>query len=572
MSTSTPSKPQSAVIIGAGVAGLATAALLAKDGIKVTVVERNDATGGRAGNLVLDEAPGYRWDTGPSWYLMPEAFDHFFELMGTSTAEQYELADLSPAYRLYPEGGAPIDLETGKEEVSELFESLEPGAGARVERYLDSASDAYFTALDHFLYTTFKDPRKLVHGDIRSRAGRLGSLLSKNLRDYVGNQFDDHRIQQVLTYPAVFLSTQPSKAPALYSLMSHTDLVEGVRYPRGGFAAVVAAIDALAREAGVEIITGADATAILTEATGATGISAALAKAAGLANSALSKVGVTPASAAKPARATGVRVHTPEGVRDIHADVVVSAADLHHTETALLPPELRTYPESYWAKRDPGLGTVLIFMGVEGELPELAHHTLMFSKEWDADFKAVYEGPEPSRPLGSSRSIYISRTSATDDDAAPEGHENLFVLIPVPPAEGVGQGDAYAQYTTGRVEAIADAAIEQIGQWAGIDNLAERVVVKRTLGPADFANRYNAWSGGSIGPAHTLAQSAFLRGANTSAKVDGLYYAGATTVPGVGVPMCLISAENILKRIHGDTSTGPLESLDALPGNLNGGA
>lgn len=564
MSKTQSPQPQSAVIIGAGVAGLATAALMAKNGMKVTVVERNDATGGRAGNLVLDEAPGYRWDTGPSWYLMPEAFDHFFELMGTSTADQYDLVDLSPAYRLYPEGEAPIDLETGKDNVAELFESLEPGAGAQIEQYLDKATDAYFTAIDHFLYTTFKDPRKLVHGDIRSRAGHLGSLLTKNLKDYVGNQFDDHRIQQVLTYPAVFLSTQPAKAPALYSLMSHTDLVEGVRYPRGGFAAVVAAIDNLAREAGAEIITNADVMAIVTEEKQTSVAGAAAGKVAGLANAVLSKAGVTPTAAVKPARATGVRIQTADGVRDIHADVVVSAADLHHTETNLLPPALRTYPESYWAKRDPGLGTVLMFLGVEGDLPELPHHTLMFSREWDADFTAVYEGPEPTRPLGASQSIYISRTSATDDDAAPAGHENLFVLIPVPPAEGVGQGDAYAEYTTGRVDAIADAAIQQIGQWAGIDDFAERIKVKRTLGPADFAGRYNAWSGGSIGPAHTLAQSAFLRGANVSAKVDGLYYAGATTVPGVGVPMCLISAENVLKRIHGDTSSGPLTSLEAL--------
>lgn len=520
------STPKSALVIGAGVAGLSTAALLARSGMDVTVVEKLEETGGRAGNLVLEEAPGFRWDTGPSWYLMPEAFDHFYELMGTSTAEQFELADLSPAYRLYPEGEGPIDVSTGRENVAELFESLEPGAGAKIKDYLDKATDAYFTSIEHFLYTTFSKPSNLIHSDIRSRIGHLGSLLTKNLQDYVAGHFSDHRIQQILTYPAVFLSTQPRKAPALYSLMSHTDLVEGVRYPKGGFAAVVGSLDKLARAEGVTFRLGAEATAILTE----------------------------------NKQATGVRIQTAEGVEDVHADVVISAADLHHTETRLLPPKLRTYPEKYWAKRDPGLGTVLVLLGVKGELPELAHHTLMFSREWSPDFRAVYEGPEPTRPLGASQSIYISKTSATDSDVAPEGHENLFVLVPVPPADEVGGGDAYGS-TSGRVEAIAEAAVDQIAQWAGIPDLRERIVVQRTLGPADFSERYNAWSAGSIGPAHTLAQSAFLRGTNKSRKVEGLYYAGATTVPGVGVPMCLISAENIYKRIHGMTSSGPLKEL-----------
>lgn len=259
-------------------------------------------------------------------------------------------------------------------------------------------------------------------------------------------------------------------------------------------------------------------------------------------------------------KAVGVRVVNQAGEEQlILADIVVSAADLHHTETALLPAKLRSYPEHYFASREPGLSSVLVLLGVKGTLPQLLHHTLLFSKDWDPDFKAVYEGPEPRRPLGASESIYISKPSATDPNVAPEGCENLFVLIPVPADASMGFGSAYRQESP-RVAAIADAAIDQIAAWAGIDDLRERIVVKKTIGPADFADRYNAWSAGAIGPAHTLRQSAFLRGRNKSRKVDGLYYAGATTVPGVGVPMCLISAENVVKRLRGDTSGGPLAS------------
>ncbi|MDO5033011.1 phytoene desaturase family protein [Corynebacterium sp.] len=499
------------IVIGAGIAGLATAALLTREGLRVTVIDKLPELGGRAGSL---EVEGFRFDTGPSWYLMPEAFDEFFRACGTSTAAELELVDLSPAYRVYNEDGEHIDVHTGVENVAALFESIEPGAGQRVRAYLSQASEAYGIALRNFLYTTFSRPVELLSAEVLARLRTLALLLVRSLDAHVAAQFTDYRLRQVLTYPAVFLSTEPQRAPALYSLMSHTDLVEGVRYPQGGFKAVV---EAIARQAG-------DAKFLLdTEVT---------------------SIDVT------DGHATGVTVATPSGPRTLLADALISAADLHHTETALLPPKARSYPERYFAGRDPGLGTVLVLLGVRGKLPQLAHHTLLFSKDWTPDFQAVYRGPEPTRPLGASESIYISKTSATDAQVAPKGHENLFVLIPVPAEESFGHGDAYRSAACPRVSAIAQAAIAQIGQWLGIEDFAQRIVVQRTLGPSDFAQRYNSWSGGAVGPAHTLRQSAFLRGRNVSRKVDNLYYAGGTTVPGVGVPMCLISAHNVLTRMR----------------------
>lgn len=496
------------VVIGAGIAGLASAALLLREGMRVTVVDKQRSVGGRAGSLAVDD---FRFDTGPSWYLMPEAFDEFFRACGTSTERELDLVDLSPAYRVINEDGATLDIETGVDNVAELFESLEPGAGDKVRAYLSRASDVYAIALRNFLYTTFSRPTQLLNKDVLTRLGSLALLLTRSLDTLVAAQFKDYRLRQVLTYPAVFLSTEPQAAPALYSLMSHTDLVEGVRYPLGGFAAVV---DAIARQAAGATFELGTAVVAINHAHG---------------------------------RATGV---TLDDGRMIPADAIVSAADLHHTETALLPTDLQTYPERYFAHRDPGLGTVLVFLGVKGALPQLAHHTLLFSTDWTPDFRAVYHGPEPLRPLGSSESIYVSKTSATDSSVAPEGYENLFILIPVPAEESYGHGDAYGAAESPRVSAIARAAVAQLGSWMGIEDLEERVVVKRTLGPADFAEQYNSWSGGAVGPAHTLRQSAFFRGRNQSRKLPNLYYAGGTTVPGVGVPMCLISAHNVLTRMR----------------------
>lgn len=522
-----------AVVIGAGVAGLSTAGLLARRGYEVTLLERGATVGGRAGTLTVDDAPGFRWDTGPSWYLMPEAFDRFFSLMGTSTGEQLDLKELSPGYRLLAEGLDPVDVPVGEDAVAELFESLEPGAGEEIRRYLAEAGDTYRIAVDRFLYTDFTSPAPFLGPEVARRAPRLVRLLVGSLEGLVNRRFQDRRLRQILSYPAVFLSSRPSQTPALYQLMSFTDLVQGVKYPTGGFAAVVESLRRLAVDNGVDVRTGADVTGIVTDRDRA--------------NPVRQIPGVGRAVAAvSSAQARGVNVRTSDGEAFIPADVVVSAADLHHTETGLLPRGLRTYPERRWRGADPGVGAVVVMLGVEGELPELAHHTLIFSEDWTPDFAAVFDTVPGGPGHRASRSVYVSRTSATDPDAAPAGHENLFVLIPAACDPSMDSSD---------IDAIADATLDMIAQRAGVPDLVDRVVVRRTLGPADFAERYNSWRGWALGLAHTLTQSAFMRGTNRSRAVSNLYYAGSTTTPGVGVPMCLISAENAVTRIS--RSGGP---------------
>lgn len=515
-------------------AGLATAGLLARDGYRVTVLERTDATGGRAGSLTVADDPaaaGFRWDTGPSWYLMPEAFDRFFELMGTRTEDQLELVDLEPGYRVLPEGLPPVDVPVGVDRIAALFEELEPGAGEEVRRYLAEAGDTYRIAVERFLYTHFSSPAPFLHWSVLRRAGRLVRLLLGSLENLVDRRFTDRRLRQILSYPAVFLSSRPADTPALYQLMSYTDLVQGVQYPLGGFTALVDALHRLAVEHGAQIRTGVEVTRILTDRASAN----PLRRIPGLGR-------IVP----DRARATGVLLS--DGT-EIAADVVVSAADLHHTETALLPAGLRTYPERHWTTRNPGVGAVVVMLGVRGELPELAHHTLIFSEDWTPDFAAVFDSVPGG--TGASNSVYVSRPSATDPDVAPDGHENLFILVPVAADPTMGHGDAYADgAASDQVTRIADAAVALVAARAGIDDLASRIIVRRTLGPADFAERYHSWHGWALGLAHTLRQSAFLRGTNNSRAVANLYYAGSTTTPGVGVPMCLISAENVLNRLR----------------------
>jgi phytoene desaturase len=315
----------------------------------------------------------------------------------------------------------------------------------------------------------------------------------------------------------VFLGASPFEAPSLYHLMSHLDLDDGVLYPRGGFTQVIAAVERLARQRGVDVRTGTPVTAITHEGR----------------------------------RATGVRL--ADG--SVHAaDVVVSGADLHHTETALLPAELRSYPDSWWQRRTPSPGALLLMLGVDGALPELAHHTLLFTQDWEENFGAIF-GRETRIP--DPASLYVCRPSATDDSVAPEGSENLFVLVPIPADPSLGHGGIGGAGDPA-VEAAADRVIEQISRWTGIPDLADRIRVRRTVMPADFVDELGVWRGSSLGLAHTLRQSAVFRPKNASKKVDGLFYAGSSVLPGIGLPMCLISAELVVKRLRDERGAARL--------------
>ncbi len=527
------------IIIGAGVAGLAAAGLLAREGHEVLVLEKNARVGGRAGTLDRD---GFRFDTGPSWYLMPRVFDHFFSLMGTSTEQQLDLSLLEPAYRVFREPEAPgqpaetVTIPQGRERVAAVFEGLEPGSAADLDTYLASAGHAARMAEKHFLYNPFTRIRTLADREILGDLPQLARLLLTRLDRFVAARFRHPAIRQVLGYPAVFLGTDPSAAPAMYHLMSALDLDEGVRYPQGGFWGLVERMEHLAREAGAEIITGAEVSVITTRPT-------------------------EPGSRRKR-RVSGVTWRDATGrPRTETADYVVSAADLHHTETRLLGEADRSYPERWWRRRTSGPGAVLVMLGVRGELPELPHHSLFFTRDWAANFGAIF-GDRPVVP--SPASAYVCKPSATDASVAPAGHENLFVLIPVPADTTIGSGGPDGLGDPA-VEAAADAAIDQVAEWAGIPDLRERIVVRNTLGPDDFARDYHSWRGGMLGPAHILSQSAMFRAQNASKRVDGLFYAGGTTAPGVGVPMCLISAELVLKHIRGDQTGGPLPETAATP-------
>lgn len=515
--------PPRVAVIGGGVSGLATAALLARGGAQVTVLERHSDIGGRTGKL---EVAGYRFDTGPSWYLMPEAFEQFFALTGRRIGDVLELEDLDPRYRVYFEGEDPqgpaerLDVMADAEANWTAFDALSPGEGAAMRAYAYESTDLYTLALRRFLYTTFERPLAVVDGAVLKRSLRLPFLLGRSLGSKIAAKVKDSRLRQVLGFHAVFLGSSPDRAPALFSLMSHLDLRDGVRYPRGGMFAVIEALATVAREEGAQIRTSARVTRIVTQ----------------------------------DGAATAVELESGEV---LEIDLVVGATDMHHVETALLDAEVRDRSAQDWERKSPGVSALLVFVGVEGELPQLAHHTLFFSRDWDANFAALNSRQLPPHPA----SVYVSRTSATDPTVAPPGHEALVMLVPYPADPAVGADGA----SRDMVMDHAERYLTQVGEWASIPNFLPRAKILDVMMPADFESRLAAWQGSALGLEHTLRQSAMFRPGNRAKRVSNLLYAGASTIPGVGVPICLISAELVAKRLLGDTSAGP------MPGPLEPG-
>ncbi len=510
---------KTAVVIGGGIGGLSTAALLAKAGMKVTVLEAREKVGGRA---YIWEKDGFKFDMGPSWYLMPDAFDQWFKLMGTSADAELNLVRLDPAYQTRNEGfGDKLLIRESLEDNKRLFDEIEPGAGERLQAYLDSAEDAYRLSVKHFLYTNFRDARSFFHPEVLARAARFIKHLLTSLDSFAGKHVTDKRLRKILNFPAVFLGASPYDTPSMYHLMTHVDMNVGVFYPMGGFYTIIEAVERIAKRHGVDIRT----------------------------NSPVSKISV-----GDDGKANGVYV----GEAFFEADVVIGNADLHHIETKLLEPKHQSLPEKWWKNKTPGPSAILLYLGVRGKIPQLDHHTLLYADDWNKNFAEVFRKPgDKSMPkFADPASLYISMISKTDPSTAPDGYENIFVLVPCAADPRLGKG-GIDRAGDPAFEAAADRVIQQIADWCEIPDLADRIVVRRTMGPGNFVDELNAWSGTALGMAHTLRQSAFFRPMNRSKKVKNLFYAGHHTIPGIGLPMCLIGAELVYKNLIDDRSTGP---------------
>ena len=492
------------VVVGAGIGGMAAAARLARDGFEVTVVERNDQVGGRARIWQKD---GYTFDMGPSWYLMPEVFERFFESFGKKAGDYYTLKKLTPSYRVFFGPGEVCDVPPDRAGVEVLFNRLEPDGGAKLGRYLDEAAYKYKVAVGEFLYRDYRILFDFLNWRMMTEGLRL-NVLGK-LDSAVRKQFGDRRARQILEYAMVFLGTSPNDAPAMYALMSHVDLTQGVFYPMGGLLTVAQGIRTLAEEQGVKFVLGRDVTRIVTEG----------------------------------GRAVRVEARGADGKNlSLPCDGVLANADYAHVETELLETKDCSYPRKYWERRVVAPSMFLLYLGVTKPLEKLAHHNLYFQPDWNSHFDTIFKKPSwPEDPC-----FYVSCITKTDPAMAPPGRENVFVLVPV--AAGLADDDATR-------DAYAQKVIRHVEKMTG-EKISPYIETQRIFSHRDFAQDYHAWKGTALGISHTLMQTAVFRPSMRSKKVSNLYFAGQYTHPGIGVPMVMIAADVVAGNIRKDMDRG----------------
>ena len=501
----TPLTDETVAVVGGGVAGLTAACYLADAGATVTVVERNDTLGGVTNRLDVGE---FTFDTGPSWYMMPETFDRFFGHFGREASDYYAIERLDPQYQVFWKDGDRVDVTPDLDQVRRAFESYEAGAADALDDYLETARRTYELGMERFVYADRSRLRDLIDPSIVRAAPALTHLGS--MQGYVEGYFDEPKLQQLLQYTLVFLGSSPHDAPSLYNLMAHVDFERGVYYPEGGMYALVEALADLGRELGVTYRTGYEVTDLV------------------------------PVDG-------GLRVVGDDG----HAqsvDRVVANANPAHVECDLLP-DGRGRSADHWESLTYGPSALMLYLGVEGDVDRLAHHTLVFPRDWDPHFERIFDDPAwPENPA-----YYLSVASRTDETVAPDGHHAVVVLVPLAP----GLDD-----DPDRVAEFREAVLADLAATTGVD-LRDRIVAERSACISEFADRYRTPGGTALGLAHTLDQTGPLRPAHHAPGVENLYYAGAFTSPGVGLPMAVISGEHAAEAAARDARASPFS--DVLP-------
>lgn len=485
--------PKKAIVIGSGFAGLSAACYLAKAGFEVKVLEKNSSPGGKARQF---EAEGFVFDMGPSWYWMPDVFEHFFASFGKKVSDYYKLVRLDPSYTVWFGQNDRMEVPANMQELEGMFEHYEPGSAVKLRQFLAEAKYKYEVGMKEFVQ---KPSHSILEfADMRVLKSMFRIQMLTSMSAHVRSLFSNRKLIELLEFPVLFLGATPQNTPALYSLMNYADMSLGTWYPMGGMYKIVEGMVTLAKELGVKFLLDHEVEHIEVHGKNVSS------------------------------------VRTKNGLNWV-ADVVVGGADYHHIDSVLLDKDQRNYDETYWDKRVMAPSSLLYYVGVNKRLKGLCHHNLFFDEDFNQHAQDIYEVPKwPEKPL-----FYVSVPSITDPSVAPEGCENLFLLIPVAP----GLEDS-AEVREHYYHLIMDRLERYSGQ-----SIRDAVVYKRSYAHSDFVSDYHAFKGNAYGLANTLLQTAFLKPKLRSKKVKNLFYTGQLTVPGPGVPPSLISGEVVAKEV-----------------------
>lgn len=487
--------PKHAIVVGSGFAGLSAASFLAKSGFRVTVIEKNSQLGGRARQLA---AHGYKFDMGPSWYWMPDVFERYFAQFGKKTTDYYKLFRLDPSYTVVFGKNDALDIPATYERFREMFEEMEQGSAAKLDKFLIEASYKYQVGINNLVYKPSRSFTEFLSLKLLIDVIRMDVFIS--FQAHIKKYFKHKRLLQLLEFPILFLGALAKNTPALYSLMNYADIKLGTWYPAGGMKSVVDGMVNLAKDLGVDFVLN---------------------------------------NPVKGFEYEGNVIKSVITEKDKYeADVVIGGADYHHIETALLDKKFRSYSDKYWDTRMLAPSSLLFYIGFKRKIESIKHHMLFFDEPFAPHAEAIYITKKwPAKPL-----FYVNAPSVTDQSVAPKGHENMVVLVPI--AAGLEDND---EIRNKYFNMIFDRMESYLGE-----EIRSSIDYQKSYAVKDFVSDYNSYKGNAYGLANTLRQTAILKPSLKSKKIRNLYYTGQLTVPGPGVPPSLISGEVVAREVFKD--------------------
>lgn len=476
------------IIIGAGLGGLSAACRLAKTGFSVTVLEKNEAVGGKV-NFV--EANGYKFDTGASLLTMRHVLEDLFEFCGKRVEDYLEIVPLEPICRYFWSDGTQFDASQNIERTESEIAKLEPSDVENFRKYLADSKQKYEIAERTFLAKSLNDLPKLLRAKYLPDLLKISTL--KTLDKHNAGYFKSAKLQQLFNRFATYNGSSPYQTPATFALIPFVEFGLGAWYVRGGMYEIPRALEKLAIELGVKIFTESEVEKIVVE----------------------------------DKKAVGVKV----GGEIAGADAVISNADAVETYRNLLPIKK-------FQNREPSCSGFVLLLGTRKKFPNLAHHNIFFSDDYRGEFDAIFKEKVPAP----NPTIYICATSRTDETQSPDGHENLFILVNAPYTNDKINWQTEAK-------SYRDLIIKKLESF-GIEDLESSIDFEQIITPEDFEKKYRANRGSIYGISSNGIFSAFLRVPNRSREIENLYFVGGATHPGGGIPLVLLSGKMTAEMIE----------------------
>ena len=490
-----------ALIIGAGIGGIATAARLAKNGYNVTVLEKESTPGGRCNQILRD---GHHFDIGPTLFLMPEIWEETFASLGERLKDHLDLRRIDPTYKVHFDDGLQLALTSNIGKMQIQLEKVDPTAFTGFLNYIAEGSRHYKMSVEKFVGRNFYNLFEYFSPKNLPLLFQLKAL--KKHYANAGRFFKDERLKAAFTFQNMYLGLSPHDAPATYSLLQYTELAEGVWYPIGGMYAGIQALVKIAEKNGVTFIYDAAVKRL---------------KVAGK-------------------KVVGAELH--DG-RVFEADLFIGNADLPYMYKELLPDvdEAKKLDEKRYT-----CSTIMFYWGLDKEYPQIAHHNVFLGGDYKASFDRIFN----DHTLPEIPSFYVHAPARTDNSAAPQGQDTLYVLVPVGHLDARSEQDWDAL-----VHRARETVLTRLAKEIGAADLKGHIKFEIVYQPKVWKERFNLEKGAAFGLSHNFWQVGYLRPHNRHAKYRNLYFAGASTHPGTGLPIVLLSAKLTTERILKEAST-----------------